>query len=102
MTRVRDDGLAVCCEACEHQGGAGPQVRRPHLGAREPGHTPHHCVMPLCADVCTHAPKLVDVAEAPLEEVLRHYPDTVCDSEHRDEERLVVGCDPRVRQGGDV
>ena len=58
--------------------------------------------MPLGADVRTHAAQLVDVAEAAGEEVLGDDPDAVRDTQHGDEERLVVGRDPRVRQRRDV
>ena len=99
---VGDDGLAVCHQPGEDEGGAGPQVGGAHPGTREPRHAADHGVVALGADVRTHPAQLVDVAEAPGEEVLGDDADAVCDAQHRDEERLVVGGDPRVRQGRDV
>ncbi len=54
------------------------------------------------ADVGSHAHQLVDVAETSAEDVLGHDADTVRQRQQDDEQRFVVGRDPRIRKRRDV
>jgi hypothetical protein len=97
-----DHRFALGHQPGQHQRRTAADVGRADLGPRQPAQPAHHCVVPLGADVRAHSPELVDVSEAPLEQVLGHDRDTVGHCEHRDKQRLVVGGHTGVRQCGDV
>ena len=102
MEGVAHHGLVVGDQPGQHERGPGPDVGSLDRRTRQARHAPHHGVVSLGADVGTHAPELVDIAEPAPEEVLGDDADTVGNREHRHQEGLVVRSDPRVRQGGYV
>ena len=84
------------------QGGAGADVVSAAPARRQAGHAAHDGVVAVGADVGAHPHQLVDVAEAPGEQVLGHDAHAVGHGQHGGDERLVVGGDARVRQRGHV
>src|SRR3954470_7186933 len=99
---VRDQRLTVGAEGGDDEGGTGAYIWSPHRRAGEAGLAANNSVVSLGADVGSHADELVDVSEAAGEQVLGDDADPFGHGQHGDEEGLVVGGDPRIRQRRDV
>ena len=102
MVDVGHLGDAVGHERGDHEGSPSADVRRPDGGGGEARDAPDHGVMSLRADVRSHPLELTDVREPALEDVLRRDARPVRDGEHRQEDRLEIGGDPRIRERDEV
>ena len=93
------DGLALGGEAGDDHRRAGPDVVGPAPARRTAAGTPRTTAWwPLVRMSAPSRMQLLDVAEPARVEVLGDDADTVGDAQHRDDQRLVVGGDARVRQ----
>ena len=102
VVHIVDLGLAVGAERRDHEGHPGPDVERPDRRGGQLRHAADHRVVALGTDVGAHPPQFPDVQEPAFEHVLGHDARAVGDGEHREQDRLEIGGDARVRQRDQV
>ena len=98
VVHTADDRFAVGRQTGNDQRGTGADVGSAHRRAAQSLDAAHHRVMTIGADVGTKPLQLLDIAEPARVEVLGDDADAVGHRQHRDDQRLVVGGDARVRQ----
>ena len=82
MAGVRNDRPAVRAKRSNNDCGPRPNVVAYHLGALQALHALDNGVIAVGANLCAHRHELVDVTEAPSEQILGNDAGAIGDAQH--------------------